>query len=922
MKSETMPSVFISYHHEDRAWKGRLQKQLDVLGMEGILDVWEDGQIAAGADWHAEIKQAIERANVAVLLISADFLTSQFIRDEEVGPLLARLHKNTLHVIPVLIRPCPWRPVDWLSKIQIRPADGREVADGTDVQIDRDFASIAEEISNVINSKIGKSRGEQSQNKELKKTPLISLPEVGEHLLGRERELEWLDQAWMEDGTRIISLVAWGGVGKSALAKHWLDYMERDGFRGADAVYAWSFHSQVTTDSESSADEFFDDALRWFGEIEPERFQHQGRASRLAELIRCQKTLLVLDGLEPLQYSEVENPAHAGELKDRSLAELLRTLSWDNPGLCLITTRVQVADIQDRRHKAAPVIELENLLPAAGGAVLDQMGISGETEELQAASEKVKGHSLALVLLGTYLRDFCEGDIRRIDEVDLFHTHLKRGDHARRIMAAYERAFDDEPEQAALHLLGLFDRRVKRDLIDVLRQAPIIKGLNKPLVCQSDKDWQLTLNRLDRAGLLSNKNNEALEAHPLVLEYFGNRLRTDLPRAWRAGHLRLYQRLLAQSEKDRPDNLSEMMDLFQAIHHACAAGQYQQAYTIYRARITRGDDFYLINKLGAFSADLTVIVAFFHSRWDKPAADLDEAAQTWLLHRAATDLRAVARLREAVVPKRAGLEKAVKQKDWKSAATSASDLSGLLVTLGDLAPAAREGDASISYADRSGDDERRIITRVAKADAVLRSGDIQAAKSLCEDAEAIQAVFEPECAKLHSMQGYRYCDLLLTLEQAHDVQRRAAQMLDWANVDTNASLLELALPYLSLGRAALALGELDKAKTQLDEAVDRLKGAGSREFESRGLLARAALFREARKSETALKDLGEAMRIAKRGEMRLLQCDAHLEYARLALVECRFNDARKSLRSAKALVLACGYHRRDGEVAALERALT
>ena len=90
-------------------------------------------------------------------------------------------------------------------------------------------------------------------------------------------------------------------------------------------------------------------ALRWFGEEEPERLNTEQRAERLFELVQSQKTLLVLDGLEPLQYGH-ENRTLAGELKDRALADLLRRLSWQNPGLCLITTRVLVEDIRDRRN--------------------------------------------------------------------------------------------------------------------------------------------------------------------------------------------------------------------------------------------------------------------------------------------------------------------------------------------------------------------------------------------------------------------------------------------------------------------------------------------------------------------------------------------------------------------------------------------
>lgn len=76
------PSVFISYSHKDEAWKDRLVTHLGVLQSQGLLDLWDDRRIGAGQDWHQEIEQAMAAASVAVLLVSADFLTSQFILGE------------------------------------------------------------------------------------------------------------------------------------------------------------------------------------------------------------------------------------------------------------------------------------------------------------------------------------------------------------------------------------------------------------------------------------------------------------------------------------------------------------------------------------------------------------------------------------------------------------------------------------------------------------------------------------------------------------------------------------------------------------------------------------------------------------------------------------------------------------------------
>jgi serine/threonine protein kinase len=143
-------SVFISYSHKDEVWKDQFVRQLLVLELEGLLEVWEDRRIAAGDGWRTEIDTAIERAKVAVLLVSADFLTSGFIRGTEVPRLLAERAANGLRVIPLILRPCPWRRVRWLAEIQSRPQDGRPLAEGSAVQIERDLSELAEEIADLL----------------------------------------------------------------------------------------------------------------------------------------------------------------------------------------------------------------------------------------------------------------------------------------------------------------------------------------------------------------------------------------------------------------------------------------------------------------------------------------------------------------------------------------------------------------------------------------------------------------------------------------------------------------------------------------------------------------------------------------------------------------------------------------------------
>src|SRR5438045_2410102 len=110
------PTVFVSYSHQDEKWKDKLLPFLKALEQAGVTMVaWQDRQIDAGAEWHPAIKQAMADAAAAVLLISADYLASGFCIKEEVPYLLELQEKAGMLLIPVLIRPCPWKAHRWLA---------------------------------------------------------------------------------------------------------------------------------------------------------------------------------------------------------------------------------------------------------------------------------------------------------------------------------------------------------------------------------------------------------------------------------------------------------------------------------------------------------------------------------------------------------------------------------------------------------------------------------------------------------------------------------------------------------------------------------------------------------------------------------------------------------------------------------------
>src|SRR5438552_18988407 len=121
------------------------------------------------------------------------------------------------------------------------------------------------------------------------------------------------------------------------------------------------------------------------------------KGARLAQLVSQRRTLLVLDGVEPLQHPP--GPL-AGELKDPALATLLKGLARSNSGLCIVTTRERVADLAPFRDTTAPEWQLHHLSIPAGVQLLKALPVHSTAAEFPQRLENVRGHALTLNLLG------------------------------------------------------------------------------------------------------------------------------------------------------------------------------------------------------------------------------------------------------------------------------------------------------------------------------------------------------------------------------------------------------------------------------------------------------------------------------------------------------------------------------------------
>jgi hypothetical protein len=139
--------VFYSYAHEDEKLRNELEKHLSILKRTGVITGWHDRKIVAGHDWEKEIDARLNTAKVILLLISADFLASDYCYGIEMERALQRGEAGEACVIPVILRDVDWKDAPF-RKLQALPIDGKAVTSWGNR--DRAFRNVAEGIKRAV----------------------------------------------------------------------------------------------------------------------------------------------------------------------------------------------------------------------------------------------------------------------------------------------------------------------------------------------------------------------------------------------------------------------------------------------------------------------------------------------------------------------------------------------------------------------------------------------------------------------------------------------------------------------------------------------------------------------------------------------------------------------------------------------------
>lgn len=142
--------LFISYSHKDREYFDRLSVHIKPLEKQDLVEAWSDTRISAGQLWRKEIVKALDKTQVAVLLISADFLASDFIVDNELPPLLEKAKADGATIIPVILKPCRFTREATLAKYQAINSPEEPLIAATEHESELVYDAVAQRIEELI----------------------------------------------------------------------------------------------------------------------------------------------------------------------------------------------------------------------------------------------------------------------------------------------------------------------------------------------------------------------------------------------------------------------------------------------------------------------------------------------------------------------------------------------------------------------------------------------------------------------------------------------------------------------------------------------------------------------------------------------------------------------------------------------------
>jgi hypothetical protein len=474
----TPTRVFISYAHEDEAYRRQLEAAFSGLVRAGKVSFWHDRRIPPGADWGAAIEDALDVADVIILLVSNDFQNSEYIASVEVPRAMERHSANSAVVIPVIVRPTEWRLAPY-SVLEALPDFGKPVS--TWKNADEAWFEVVQRVAALFEHADCHVDGSTLVYPCIDLAPLPPSP-----FLGRDAFLERVSSE-LASSTRVVVIRGGlAGVGKSALAAF---VASRERAKFLDGVL-WAGVDASSTEEIMST---FLDAMR-----APANSSSGNLSVQYLSALARRRCLLILD--------------NAG-----SMIQVSPLVPRSGPSRVLVTTRYAIAEDTDDSVEVTlpplPLVDAAHLL-----RILASRDVLDSPSTWVELAQELGCLPLALRVAAGIIRemDWSAADylkrLRRTPDLSWLDSSQSGGLGA--CFSVNYRHLRNEQPRMVFRALGAFTGSTS------LAELEHASGLD------SD-DLERSLLSLTRQGLVEVSKGSTVEIHPLVQRYARELLREE-----------------------------------------------------------------------------------------------------------------------------------------------------------------------------------------------------------------------------------------------------------------------------------------------------------------------------------------------------------------------------------------------------------
>ncbi len=558
--------VFCCYAHEDQPYLLQLKKQLKPLERDGLIVVQADIDVIPGEEWEQKISYYLNTAQMILLLVSSDFIVSEYCYSTEMVQALARHERGEAIVIPIILRPVHWQGTS-LGKLEALPKNAIAVVDRSWQNQDEAFFNIAEGIRNIVEKQRMKSTTTTHHT-------ILGYPPPTDPKTIQQRE-EVTKDVYMRliqpDSTAVV-LTGIGGLGKSTLAALVYRYAEEqrqahNGLFTAEALWLTIDRTVTMVDLAMTLFEALSKPVPDFNSLTPR--------SQALDLFKALDTvdkarLIILDQFENLLGWPTGHtlPDHPG------VGEWLDVM---NSKKCtcriLITSRHLPQGSSDYPLTYMREYPVQGLGTSEGASLLRKQGV-GETQAIEADSQQAvkrcDGHALALTLLASILRNDRGLSLKRLLQ-DPSYVSLWAGDIAARSLLdhIYTSQLNDEQRQ----LLRAFS--VFREPVPLEAVHSLITGMTNTQILNAN-NVLLAQHLLNSAG----EGKGCYQLHAIVASYAQTNLQTVREMHKRAAQYYRQQASNKYLPKENRRNINDVQPLIEAAWQYCQARMLRSAWDL------------------------------------------------------------------------------------------------------------------------------------------------------------------------------------------------------------------------------------------------------------------------------------------------------------------------------------------------------